>query len=115
MRWVFLAIMLGGCGADPAPANDANDSADSTDDSGTGETGDSGADEASITHGGDIVASVCNRCHGLGNPLASRIAGLDDDEIASVIRNGSGNMPPQDLDDGEIADVIAYLRVTYPE
>ena len=115
MRWVCLAMILGGCGADPAPGNDANDSADSTDDSGTGETGDSGAYEESITRGADIVASVCNHCHGLGNPLASRIDGLDDDEIASVIRNGSGSMPPQDLDDGEIADVIAYLRVTYPE
>ena len=32
-----------------------------------------------------------------------------------MIRNGSGYMPPQDLDAGEIADVIAYLRVTFPD
>ena len=115
MRWVCLAMMLGGCGADAAPGNHANDSVAATDDSGLSETGDSGVDEASITRGADIVASVCNHCHGFGNPLAARIDGLDDDEIASVIRNGSGSMPPQDLDDGEIADVIAYLRVTYPE
>ena len=116
MRWLCLGMMLGGCGADEsAPVDDPHDSVPSVDDSGTSGTNDSGADEPSITRGGDIVASVCNRCHGYGNPLASRIDGLDDDEIASVIRNGSGRMPPQDLDDGEIADVIAYLRVTYPE
>lgn len=115
MRWVCLAMMLGGCGADAAPGNDASDFAGPTDDSGLGETGDSGVDEASITRGASIVASVCNHCHGFSNPLAARIDGLDDDEIASVIRTGSGAMPPQDLDDGEIADVIAYLRVTYPE
>ena len=121
MRWVCLGMMLGGCGADPsAPGNDATDSVDSSDDSGTSDTDDSGnmdtaAVAASVARGAAIVASVCNHCHGLGNPLASRIDGLDDDDIASVIRNGSGNMPAQDLDEGQIADVIAYLRLTYPE
>ena len=110
-------MMLGGCGADSAaPGND--DSVDSTDDSGTSAADDTGNVDtvsASITRGAAIVDSVCERCHGPYNPLPTRIDGLDDDEIASVIRNGSGYMPPQDLDDGEIDDVIAYLRVTYPD
>ena len=117
MRWLCLGMMLGGCGAEPA-ASGNDDSVDSTDDSGTSGTDDTGDVDtvaASITRGAAIVDSVCEHCHTPYNPLAARIDGLDDDEIASVIRNGSGYMPPQDLDDGEIADVIAYLRVTYPE
>ena len=118
MRWLCLAMMLSGCGADSAASGD--DSGDATDDSATTGRDDSGgldtsAVAASIARGAAIVDSVCEHCHTPYNPLAARIDGLDDDDIAHVIRNGSGNMPPQDLDDGEIADVIAYLRVTYPE
>ena len=120
MRWLCLGMMLGGCGAEPA-ASGHDDSVDSTADTGTSGTDDTGsvldtaAIAASVARGAAIVDSVCERCHTPYNPLAARIDGLDDDEIASVVRNGSGYMPPQDLDDGEIADVIAYLRVTYPE
>ncbi len=115
MRWLCLGLMLGGCGADPAASGD---SVQSTDDSWTSETDDSGNVDtvaASVARGAAIVDSVCERCHTPYNPLPARIDGLDDDDIAYVIRNGSGYMPPQDLDDGEIADVIAYLRATYPE
>jgi len=121
MRWLCLGMVLGGCDAESAaPDNGANDSVSSTDDSGTSETDDSGNVDtatvaASIARGAAIVDSVCEHCHGPYNPLAVRIDGLDDDEIAHVIRNGSGYMPPQDLDAGEIADVIAYLRVTFPD
>jgi mono/diheme cytochrome c family protein len=110
-------MMLAGCGADPAASgNEADDSVPSTDDSAPPDDSGGAQDTAAaIDRGADIVASVCERCHGPYNPLAARVDGLDDDDIASVIRNGSGYMPPQDLDDGEIADVIAYLRVTYPE
>ena len=114
MRWMCLGVLLGGCDGDSAPPEN-DDSVSEMDDSGAIETSDSGVDEGSIARGGDIVASVCESCHGPYNPLAARIAGLEDDEIASVIRNGSGYMPAQVLDDSEISDVIAYLRVTYPE
>jgi mono/diheme cytochrome c family protein len=120
MRWLCLGMMLAGCGADPA-ASGSDDSVDSADDTGSSGTDDSGsapdtaAIAASVARGAAIVDSVCERCHGAYNPLAVRIDGLDDDEIAHVIQNGFGRMPPQDLDESEIADVIAYLRVTYPE
>jgi mono/diheme cytochrome c family protein len=129
MRGWFLGVMLVGCGADSEePDGEANDSStddtgtartddSGTDDSGTNDSGtdDSGTDAESIERGGAIVQSVCNHCHEPYNSLAVRIEGFDDDDIASVIRNGSGYMPPQDLDADEIADVIAYLRATYPD
>ncbi len=126
--------MLGACGSNhEAPHGDADDSSPgptsddsgAPDDSGANGTDDSGAGTddsapvvdtaAAVERGAAIVDAVCNHCHGPGNQLANRIAGLDDHEIASVIENGSGYMPAQDLDPDEIADVLAYLRATFSD
>ena len=99
-----------------SPTDDTGGTDDSgTNDTDTGNTDDTADDAASIARGAAIVQSVCNHCHEPYNPLAVRIEGFDDDDIAYVIRNGSGYMPPQDLDPGDIADVIAYLRATFPD
>lgn len=114
MRWLYLGIVLGACTAEaPVDSSSPTDDTSGDDDSGS-ETDDTAADAAAIERGAEIVQSLCNHCHGYGNSLAARIDGLGDDDIASVIRNGSGYMPAQDLDAGDIADVIAYLRATFP-
>jgi mono/diheme cytochrome c family protein len=110
-------MMVMGCGSKKAPGDGTDSALDSGDDSATGGD-DSGtvfdsAEAASIARGGEIVQEVCSHCHDPSG-LAERAAALDDDTITSVIENGFGAMPPQDLDEQQIADVIAYLRANSP-
>ena len=123
MRWLYLCMMVMGCGSKNAPSGGTDSAIDSGDggttggdDSGTNGTDDSGTDtaeSASIARGEEIVQDVCSHCHDPG-ALAKRAADLDDDTITSVIENGFGSMPAQDLDAQQIADVIAYLRSVSP-
>lgn len=76
--------------------------------------------------GSDKYDLFCSSCHGAdgtagvqvdGVPatdLTQSVPGLSDDELASTIQQGFGAMPVQQLDDNETADVIAYLRETFP-
>ena len=120
MRWLCLCMMVIGCGSNQ-PAGGGTDSGDGGttggDDSATSGTDDSGtedtAEAASIARGDAIVHDVCSHCHD-PDGLAKRAAQLDDDTLASVIENGFGSMPAQDLDAQQIADVIAYLRSVSP-
>jgi mono/diheme cytochrome c family protein len=116
-------MMVMGCGSNKAgsdgtdsPIDSGDDGTTGGDDSGTSGTDDSGTDtaeEASIARGAEIVQEVCSHCHDSG-ALAKRVVNLDDDTIASVIENGFGAMPPQNLDAQQVADVIAYLRANSP-
>ena len=73
--------------------------------------------------GQKIFHSVCSNCHGPdamgGNTKAPRLIDTDfiesefsDEDFRETIINGTGKMPPQKnkIDDGEIAEVIKYLR-----
>jgi mono/diheme cytochrome c family protein len=89
-----------------------------TDDSSTG-----GADVAN----GEALFGSCAGCHGAdgtggidigGTPstdLTVSVPAKTDAELEDIIKNGYGSaMPAQYSDAGEIADLIAYLRVTFP-
>ena len=63
----------------------------------------------------------CNACHpGAGAGIGPAVRGQqlaerysDDGSLAIVIRQGTGNMrpfPPDQLNDQQLADVVAYLR-----
>lgn len=65
----------------------------------------------------------CHNATGLGPDLDSYVDSASDGSIATIVFNGiSGGcnsgfcpgMPSQDLEAQEFADVLAYLRVTYP-
>src|SRR5262249_27696673 len=73
------------------------------------------------SEGQRVFLVQCNACHpgasaGIGpevrgQQLAERY--LDDGSLATVIRQGIGDMrpfPPDQLNDQELADVVAYLR-----
>jgi cytochrome c551 len=76
--------------------------------------------------GAEVYDRTCSSCHGAdgadgvqvnGVPaaiLADVVPGMSDDELTSVIQDGSGEMPAQGLDDDETADCIAWLRQTFP-
>jgi mono/diheme cytochrome c family protein len=114
-------MMLMACGSNSDGTGTVDSGNDGTpgDDSGTNDSGTNGTDDsgtvddtgeaASIARGAAIVQDVCSHCHSSAS-LAQRAAGLDDATITSVIENGFGSMPPQNLDAQQIADVIAYLR-----
>ena len=96
-----LALALAGC------------SDKSADDSGSASlTGDASA-------GAEIYGLTCAACHGAdGNvneaKLTEEVPEKSDAELESIILDGYEEMPPQSLTGQETADVIAYLRETFP-
>ncbi len=59
-------------------------------------------------------------CHGSngnsgGAPdLSVEVPARTDSEIATILASGTGYMPAQGFDSTETANVIAYLRATFP-
>lgn len=89
----------------------------------SGKDGDSGHDhdheeteladgEADLVNGESIYSTSCMGCHGTnGTDIVAESASLTDEELASVIIDGVGGMPPQStLSDTDIRDVIGYIR-----
>lgn len=80
---------------------------------------------ADATRGELRFMETCARteCHGSdgggggGPPLEIVLRTHDETELAAVIRNGEGGMPPQSplLTDSAIADVMVYIRGRWPE
>lgn len=76
--------------------------------------------------GADVYAATCATCHGADGKLGVQTAGipapdltvevpgLSDAELTDISQNGVGVMPGQGTDDTETADLIAYLRETFP-
>ena len=83
--------------------------------------GDSGT-SGDATAGAQVYSDTCATCHGPngteGLPtypsLVVEIPDQTDAQLENVIQNGYGDMPAQGLTDMELADVIAYLRETFP-
>lgn len=112
------------------PADADTDAADA----GTTEADDSGGPapweglEGDAERGAEIFAMTCGQanCHGrtgAGPDLGSRIPSASNEAIAATVLNGISagcdrgfcpGMPAQDLDPQEFADVLVYLRLTYP-
>lgn len=88
-------------------------------DKGGDDTGSGGGD---ATAGAQVYADTCATCHGAngteGEPtypsLVVEIPDQTDAQLESIIQDGYGDMPAQGLTDTELADVIAYLRATFP-
>ncbi|MEW5737599.1 MAG: cytochrome c [Myxococcota bacterium] len=66
----------------------------------------------------------CFRCHngnaqgsGRGPGLATRVPKKSDERLGKVIREGEGFMPSykDDLTDEEVAQVIGWLRASFPQ
>ena len=68
-----------------------------------------------------LYQKTCSGCHGYdgsggsGPSLMYAISGNSDAELETIILEGSGGMPAQDLSAQEVADVIAHLREIYGE
>jgi mono/diheme cytochrome c family protein len=75
---------------------------------------------------GEELYAACAGCHGpdgaggidiggtLSSDLRDEIPEMTEAELADVIENGDGAMPPQYDDPQDIADMIAYLVETFP-
>lgn len=79
---------------------------------------------ADVQNGENVYLSLCgtSACHGPNGDdgasnagdLPSAVPSLSDEEIAIVVVEGQGSMPPQSqLDEQTVADVIAYLNATF--
>lgn len=68
--------------------------------------------QGDVTSGESLVNSRCMGCHG-GNPAIENAGTMTDEELRDLFANGKGGMGPQNLNEQETLDVIAYLRATY--
>jgi mono/diheme cytochrome c family protein len=78
-------------------------------------TGDASAGETVFTSGTCSTAS-CHGADGISGTapaLSSTVPGLSDDGIINSVLDGKGSMPPQDLSDQEMADVLAWLNASF--
>ena len=85
----------------------------------------SGCDHDPVAEGEEVYGRTCENCHGADGAAGIQVDGVaaadlnvvipafSDDELASVITEGIGAMPAQDLEGREVDDVIAYLRATF--
>jgi mono/diheme cytochrome c family protein len=72
--------------------------------------------------GAIVYTATCATCHGASGggivedaaDLRVRVPAMTDEQIEANILNGTDLMDPVDLTEDEIADVIAYLRETFP-
>lgn len=70
--------------------------------------------------GEDVYMSQCANCHGAqgqgtssGQGLQGHVQGHSDLELIQSIVYGEGTMPPIDLENQEVADVLAYMRAYF--
>jgi cytochrome c551 len=93
-----------------------------------GDDGDGGDNSAVLALSGDAAAgqtvfsaNACATagCHGADGNSGSAPALRDvidnrtDDQIIDAVLDGKGGMPPQDLTNQQMADVLAWLRDTF--
>lgn len=99
----------------PACDSDDGDDGGSRNDDIKALTGDAAAGEAVFTQGtcGSMGCHGADGVSGTAPSLADVVAGHSDDELINAVLDGSGTMPPNDLEDQEMADVLAWMRQTF--
>ena len=106
----------GGFGFEADADTDADSDANSDSDT------DTDPYEGDVTAGYQVFLATCGAsgCHGSDGSsgpapnMQGTISLYSEASLEEIILYGSGEMPPQDLTDKELADVIAFLKVTYP-
>ena len=85
----------------------------------------SGCSHDPVAEGEAIYERTCENCHGADGTAGIQVDGVpaadltvvipqfSDDDLATMIKEGIGAMPAQDLQGREVDDVIAYLRATF--
>jgi len=81
---------------------------------------DTGDVDTEAESGAEMFSATCANCHGPnGNDgsapdLTVAVPGLDDSALETLINEGQGYMPPQDIDAADLPVLIAHLRATFP-
>ena len=100
--------------ADTDTDTDTDTDADADTDTDTDTDADGDAD-ADLVRGEEVYISTCanDYCHGSDTIHEERVPEMSDEEIKDTILNGVGYMPPQQIPEEDVDNVIAYMRVTY--
>jgi mono/diheme cytochrome c family protein len=83
----------------------------------SGDNGGGGGGDA--TAGAEVYSTSCAGCHGAnGNDgsapdLTAEVPSKTDEELTTIITEGTGSMGPVSLDDTQLADLLAHLRATF--
>ena len=80
------------------------------------------ATDTTLADGAAVYARGCaaSNCHGAngdsgsGPNLSSEVPDRSDSSLSRIIRDGTGSMPAVTVTDEELADLLAYLRATFP-
>jgi mono/diheme cytochrome c family protein len=85
----------------------------------------SACDHDPVAEGEEVYERTCENCHGADGTAGVQVDGVaaadltvvipafSDGDLETVITEGSGAMPAQDLEGREVDDVITYLRATF--
>lgn len=85
----------------------------------------SGCAHDAVAEGEEVYGRTCENCHGADGTAGIQVDGvpaadltvvvpqISDEDLATMITEGIGAMPAQDLQGREVDDVIAYLRATF--
>lgn len=77
-----------------------------------------------VTRGQEVVNRWCVSCHALGAPLDDRIPSLpalarniarSEGAVRAFLMNPHEPMPPLEISNQQIEDILAYLRTVGPE
>lgn len=115
-KWLLAVLfgavlVLGACGGDD---NGASEEPADTDDNGTEESSDSG-EAVDTAAGEEVYQTNCAMCHGAdltggaGPDLTAVGGSYSQDEIAEIITNGMGSMPPQNVEGEDLDALSAWL------
>lgn len=127
-----LVLVLGACGggddaAEEPAEDDATTEEEATDDGAADEGAEEGTEEEAgdegVTEGGtvdtaaaeEVYQANCSACHGAdlsggaGPELTAIGSKLSADEIANIIENGQGGMPPVNLEGDDLVNISNWL------
>lgn len=118
-KWLFAillgsALVLGACGGD----NDDNNNNNGNDNNQQEENGNNNEENGNsedTAAAESVYKNNCASCHGddldgISGPSLEAVGSeYDADEIADIIENGKGGMPPQDVADDDRVEISEWL------
>lgn len=116
-KWLLAVLfgavlVLGACGGgDDTSTEEPADNGDT----GTEEPADNG-DAVDTAGGEEIYQNNCAMCHGAdlsggaGPELTDVGSNFSSDEIADIVENGTGSMPPQDVSGDDLDALVTWLE-----
>jgi len=113
--WLLVVACDGGADSDDTVDSDTAVDTDTGIDPDTDVDGD--PELGVVTYQATCANAGCHGADGDVGPASDLTAAVPfytDERLSNIIQNGAGRMPGQPVPDEELADLLAYLRLTFP-